>query len=263
MRARLFGRLTRPAVCAIGVWDPILPGHQELYRRLITHARDSELSSLIISINPDPVLHLYGASECPVYSDARARIAQMLSFGLDGVLHVRFQRRDIEATAADFFEVLDQEVEIAELWLGSRQTLGRFESGNFETIRELAKVRRIRLKRLPLQQLGTSGVRQLLREGNLREAAALVGRPPIRMRPASGVLRLAWHPGRYTAVPVPGPNAPVKGTSVELELNAQKSGLPRLVWPQKKVSCLAFVSGPGDLAALAGSGPAVLNRDDL
>lgn len=254
MRARLYGQLTRPAVCAIGVWDPILPGHQQLYRRLTAHAREAGLSSLIISINPDPVQHLYGASECPVYSDTRARITQMLSFGLNGVLHVRFQRRDIEATAADFFEVLDQEVEVAELWLGARQTLGRFESGNFETIRQLAQVRRIKLKRLPLQQLGTTGIRQLLREGSLREAVTLVGRPPIRMRPASGALRLAWRPGRYTAVPIPGPNAPVKGTFIELELNAQKSGLPRLVWPHQKVSCLAFVSGPGD-SALAGVGP--------
>jgi FAD synthase len=246
LRARLYGRITGPVLSAIGVWDPILPGHVQLYRRLSEFARESSLSPLAIAIDPDPVRYLYGASECPVYNDVDARIAQMLSFGLAGVLRVRFLQRDIEATAADLFALLDEHIQIAELWLGARQTLGRLEGGNFETIMKLAETRRMRVNRLPLESLGTHSVRQLLRTGHIVQALELVGRPPLRMYPKSGVLRMAWCPGVYRAVPIKDPNARIDGSSLELELTRPANGLPGLVWPDKQIKCLAFVSGPGD-----------------
>lgn len=255
MRARLFGRITRPAVCVIGVWDPILLPHKQLYQSLNQYARSNSLCSLAIAIDPDPVRYLHGAAECPVYNDVYTRISQILACGLDGVLRVRFVAGDIDRSAVDLFTVVDQCVEIGELWLGARQSLGRLERGNLAAIMRIADGRRLRVTRLPYQPLGTRLVRQLLKSGHVIDASRLVGQPPIRAHPRSGMLRLAWCPGTYKAVPMQRLDESREKSHLDLHLVPQTVGAPRLSWPDKKIRYLAFVSGPGDATGTLGSEP--------
>ena len=247
MKAHLHGCITGPAVAVIGVWDPLLPAHRELLERLCSHARQTSQSALAITIDPDPVQYLWGPCDLPVYHDVHVRSQQMLRCGLDGVLRVRFARRDIDATAADFFAALDPLVRIAELWLGARQTLGRLEGGNFDAITRLAEARQMCVRRLPPQRLEARQVRDLLRTGHLEEAARVVGAPPIHRRPESGKLRLAWRPGLYQALPLPSPDAALEGVPLTLPLRVRPRARPVLDWPGPHVPYLAFVSGPEDV----------------
>ena len=248
MRAVLHGRIGgRPAVAVIGVWDPLLSAHRELLAELCAHAAGRGMASLAIALDPDPVRFLWGTPDLPVYTDLATRVQQLLACGLDGVLHVHFAARDIEAGAADLFAVADRHVSLAELWLGSRQSLGRMEAGNFTTIERLATERGVRLNILPFRRLETRAVRECLRAGRVAEAATLVGQPPIQRRPRSGALRLAaWWPGLYRAVPVRHPACAADGEPLTLRLVKEARRLPRLEWPDPGIEYLAFVGGPGD-----------------
>ena len=248
MRARLYGRIDTPAVVAIGVWDPIMRPHRELFVRLAAHAARGGLASAVIALDPDPVRHLYGPHDVPVYNDPASRVRQLLGAGLDAVVKVRFTRDDVDGGAEALFTAVEPHVRIAELWLGARQTLGRFDRGSFSTIQRLADERDMRVTRLPHTPLRTRAVREHLREGALRPAIRVVGRPPFRMRPRSGSVALAWSTGHYEGVAVEDPTADVAGSVHRLEVLPRASRLPALEWPDPGIKYLAFVSGPGDAA---------------
>ena len=246
MKAHLYGHADNPVIAVIGVWDPILPKHKELFERLCSFARRTCSSSLVIAIDPDPVRYLYGIEDVPVYNDFKTRVQRIINCGVDAVLGVHFIRRDIEATAADFLAVIDPHVELKELWLGARQSLGRWEEGSFATVTKLAKLRGARVIRLPLQPLETYAVRRLLQAGHFAEAARLVGCAPIRRRPESGRLQMAWPPGHYQALEIDGPALESEGRLLELCLTPRAKALSRMDWPDKRIKRLAFVTGPSD-----------------
>ena len=247
MKAYLYGRLDKPVVAVIGVWDPLLPAHKVLFGRLSKQGVERSLSTLVIAIDPDPVRYLWGVSSRPIYNDVLTRIQQILHCGIDAVLRIHFVQRDIDATAADFFKVVDPQAQIAELCLGARQSLGRCRGGNFDAITEAANVRGMQVNRLPYERLDSGKVRDLLQSGRLIEAANIVGRPPIQSRPASGNLRLAWQPGLYQALPTPDPNVIPKGDLLTLALKKEGRRLPSLDWPDDQTKYLAFVYGPHDV----------------
>lgn len=246
MKSSLHGSVDRPVIAVIGVWDPLLPAHERLFEALRASARKQSLATLAIAIDPDPVRFLWGPSSRPVYSDASTRIQQILHRGLDAVLRVGFVRRDLDATAAELFRVVDPHARIAELWLGARQSLGRCQGGNAEAILAAANSRGIQVIRLPKERLESSRVRDLLQSGQLVEAAGIVGRPPILSRPASGKLRLCWCPGSYKALATADPNVAPRGRPLTLLLSKEGRKQPSLDWPDARTPYLAFVSGPGD-----------------
>jgi FAD synthase len=233
-------------VAAVGVWDPLLPAHEDLFRQLRSHAQQHGLAAAAIVLDPDPVRFLWGAAEVPVYNDIQTRVRLLLSSDLDRVVMVRFRRRDLFSGADDLFSAVLGCVQLEELWLGARQTLGRGDGNSFEAIVELGRPLGVVVKRRAFARLETQDVRELLAAGRLREAAQAVGRPPIRSRPRSGRLRLAWRPGLYQAAQLAGLEAEAGAKPIRVRLAADGNRLPKLEWPDPAIRRLAFVAGPGD-----------------
>lgn len=248
MKAVVHGHISGPVVAVVGSYDPFLPEHRQLMEQLGCYAHQHSLSAVAIVLDPAPPLHLYGPSEWPVYEDVNVRIHRMLRCGLDGVLRIRFFKKDLNATAADFFALAGSYFRIEELWLGGRQTLGVGPGGSQRTIAELAEQQGIRLDYLSRPGHSTSrlSIHHFLMTGCISEASNAIGHPPVRSRPKSGKLRLAWSPGCYRVVPLDRLDAAVTGPALELTLTPEATGLPGLQWPDRRIKYLAFVSGPGD-----------------
>ena len=250
MRASLFGEITAPAVAVVGVWDPLMPAHVELFEQLCLYAHGRGLSPLAIVLDPDPGVLRFGAAKWPTYDDVQTRIHLIQQFGPSAVLRASFTRTGLAASAADMFAAVLSRVELAELWLGAHQPLGAGESGSPETVARLAARHGVRITRLAETSVAkTAGeVRHLLATGQLRGATQLVGRPPVRSRPRSGTLALAWRTGNYRALPSRTPLTPHGPRELEVTLNAQADGQAGVGWPAPTASYLAFVSGPADRA---------------
>jgi hypothetical protein len=246
MNASVHGRIERSVIAAIGVWDPLLPVHLQLLDLLRARAHRQSLSPVVFVIDPDPARFLWGPAFRPVYTDPHARVQQMLDHGLDAVVRVHFARRDLDATAADFFSLVDAYAHLAEVWLGAKQSLGRCAAGNADAIGAAAAARGTKVFRLPYRPIYSRKIRDLLQSGHLAKASRIVGRPPIQSRPASDKLRLAWCPGRYGAIAIEEPNAAIKGRMFRVSLKREPRQLPVLDWPAAGVKYLAFVHGPGD-----------------
>lgn len=248
MKVSLHGSVTKPAVIAVGTWDPILPIHGRLFDELTCYARSNSLSSVIVVIDPPPTHFIGNDSARPVYTDVHARIKIIQGFGIDGVLRIHFRRADLSAGASELLDTMLPLVSVRELWLGMGQSLGRGIRGSVTTITALAAQHGICLRVMPAIQLSTRRVYQLLTSGRIVEAALVVGRPAIRSRPRRGSMRMAWGPGRYLAMPLSEPTDGIQSSAepVLLRLSPRPQGQPVLVWPGA-TRYLAFVCGPADL----------------
>lgn len=248
MRATFYGKVAGPAIAVVGVWDPMLGAHRELFEQIRCQAQRAGLPALAIVIDPDPALMLRGRAHWPVFDDIHTRVQRLFGSGFDAVLRIRFFENDLNAAAAEFFSLVDAHATLAELWLGAHQSLGRGVDGSQETILRLAGERGIQTHRLPPVKVlpPPYDIRQCLAAGRVAEAAEMAGRPPVRSRPRSGALRLAWRPGRYRVLPLASPLAPPTASPFDVELAAMPRGLPRLAWPDPAIKHLAFVGGPAD-----------------
>ncbi len=248
MKATVYGKIVGPAIAVVGVWDPLLHAHQELFEQVCCQARRNGLTSLALVIDPDPALVMRGAGKWPVYDDVRTRIQRLFTAGIDAIIHLRFVQDDLNAGVAEFFTLVNKHATLAELWLGAHQTIGRGPNGSQQAIFEAAEQRGILVHRLPLVRLMPPpyDIRQSLAAGRVAEVVSLVGRPPVRSRPRSGLRRLAWCPGQYQALPLRGLTTTTAESPIAIELVERPRGLPAFQWPDRGIKYLAFVSGPAD-----------------
>lgn len=246
MKATIYGNIDKPVMAIVGVWDPFLPAHQELFARLISEAAARDHASVAILLDPAPQMLMYGPSAWPVYDNLHSRIRQMMGLGLDGLLHLDFAREDLKAGASDFFETVTAQVNLAELWLGQHQRLGSGDLGSVETVNRVAELFEVRLERLPEADLGalSRDIRTLLGAGSLREAQNVVGRPPVMARPEALELECAWKPGLYQAKALTGRG--MAGETLYLELVQDQERRRFFKWPDQGIEFLAFIAGPGD-----------------
>jgi hypothetical protein len=204
------------------------------------------MDSVIVAIDPDPVQLLPGEPIIPIYNDVLTKVKIILSYGIDAVLRIHFSKSDVDRGALELFSVIMSKIKLSELWLGASQTLGRMEAGSFTTISRIADLEQIQITRLPHQPLQTRKVRRLLGAGCVVEAAEIAGRFPTFSRPKSGVLRLAWCPGRYGVVAAKSPVEEDYKDLRKVFLVSDSSGLAMLTWPSIMIPYLCFVVGPGD-----------------
>jgi FAD synthase len=255
MRTTLHGTVAGPVVAVVGVWDPFKLSHQTLLTQLRDASHTSGRASLAVLIDPAPgsisaVMRSYGTNGWPVYDSVPVRVRLILGLGVDAVLCVRFRRQDFAATAADFLDVVRTLVQLRELWLGAMQFLGPGSPGSPAAVAKYAQGHDFCLRVLPPAPLSVYDERLFLADGRLGKAIEQVGRPPTMTRPRSSTLRLAWRAGPYRARPLHRPGAPLEGADLDLELVAHQNAPGTLIWPDRKIHFLAFLSGPADLGAV-------------
>ncbi len=167
---------------------------------------------------------------------------------IDAVLLLRFFRKDLFAIAADFFEAIVPVTNVVELWLGERQNIGSGSDSSSTIVQQLALANGITIKRLPSVDLKKTSrdVRRSLWSGSVQDAFAVAGQFPQRVRPRTGSLRLAWHPGRYLALATTAIGESAEGQRIELDLVEDGQRIPRMAWPDARINRLTFIAGPAD-----------------
>lgn len=245
MRALLDRPVAAPAIAVMGVWDPVLPVHRQLFAEVIAHAHARNRAALAILLDPDPRWLLYGPARWPVYDDGETRRRLLRAVGFDAVLGLLFEAADIHGGAAEVFDRVTRQVRLEELWLGANQRLGSGDGGSASTVQRVAAQHHVALRRLPdvatLPQ--ANQVRGLLAQGRVTAAAAIVGHPPARRQPPDGTLRFAWSPGIYRAA---GTTSDAAVCHFVISLEAKPDGLAAFSWPQPTIRQLEFIAGPGE-----------------
>ncbi|MFZ6029895.1 MAG: bifunctional riboflavin kinase/FAD synthetase [Chloroflexota bacterium] len=167
----------------IGAFDGVHRGHQEIIARLVAAAKADASPAAVLTFFPHPLAVLRGL-DGPFYlthPDERARLLGAL--GVDAVITLPFTRQVAATSAAEFMHRLKAHLDLRTLLIGHDFALGRGREGTPECLRALGETLGYTVRLVsPVvdgdQIVSSTRIRTLLaNDGNVAEAAGLLGRP--------------------------------------------------------------------------------------
>ena len=190
-----------PTVLTIGAFDGVHLGHQQLIRSVVESARASNRRSVLVTFFPLPSIVLGRAT--PFYlTSNEEKLAELERLGLDVVVLVEFTLETAQIRAAQFVNLLIENLQMREMWIGHDFALGYKREGNAEFLRAMGVERGYTIHSVDAVMLdgrpvSSSRVRDALRAGDIGQANACLGRP----FQLSGVVVQGAHRGRKLGVP--------------------------------------------------------------
>lgn len=242
----------RPILAAIGVWDPFMQAHADLFHRLRASAEEQGLAPYALVLDPHPATFVNGRAGWPAFDDLAMRRPLIEATGVS-VAVIRFEHQDLAAGVRDLLDLVAEWATLQELWVGAGQSLGSGEAGSFATTGRVTEERNIKLHRLPAPTRGElgAGARKWLSAGRVSDAAAVAGRLPVRSRAEPARVTTFWKEGVYRAMTVRG--GLLDEAPVSITMEGPGDAPVAFDWPDSQVDRLIFLSGPGDESAVAGA----------
>jgi riboflavin kinase / FMN adenylyltransferase len=174
-----------PTILTIGNFDGVHLGHQALLRTLTktaeAHASPDAVTALV-TFEPHPLKVLRPDVPLSLLTTPLERMQIAAGIGIDvGVIHP-FTRDLAAMTPYEFLTVLKAQLGMTALVVGPDFALGRDRSGTLEALAELSNGLGYQLVVVEHIMQGDRSVRSktvrgLLADGDVREAASLLGRP--------------------------------------------------------------------------------------
>jgi len=165
----------------IGTFDGVHLGHQQLIRSAVESARASGRRAALVTFFPQPSVVL-GRAEPFYLTSNEEKLAQLELLGLDLVVIVEFTLETAQIRAAHFVNLLIENLQMRELWIGHDFALGYRREGDARFLRAMGIERGytvhqaapVILDGLPVS---SSRIREALQAGDVRQANACLGRP--------------------------------------------------------------------------------------
>ena len=175
--------LGKPSHLSIGVFDGVHLGHRYLLGKVIESARVSGHLSGVVTFDRHPEELLAPHKDIRYLTTPAERLELLSDLGLDFVVALPFTSQLAETTARDFVLALLDHLQMKELWMGPDFALGRGREGDGDYLDSLGQELGFRTHRPePFRHSGmvvsSSGIRALIREGRIADAAKWLGRYP-------------------------------------------------------------------------------------
>lgn len=172
-----------PSVVAIGKFDGVHIGHQALLAELLDRADDQALTPVVLTFDRNP-LAVIDPSRCPEELIGPGQRLQLLGqHGAAATLEVEFDHALAELPAEKFIEdYLVRGLQAKTVVVGTGFRFGAGGRGDVEMLRSSGQQLGFRVREVPPVELlgervSSSRVRELLRQGEVEQASALLGRP--------------------------------------------------------------------------------------
>jgi riboflavin kinase/FMN adenylyltransferase len=194
----------------IGSFDGIHRGHQEIIRSLTAGAHSLGCPAVVLTFFPHPDQVLRGRKDA-IYLTSPEEQAELLGqLGVDVLVTHPFNPQVASMTAVEFMTRLEEHLGLSHLWVGYDFALGRGRQGTVAVLRELGQDLGYTLDQfhpivLDGQVISSSRVRAALTQGDVEQAAQLLG----RHYSVSGVV--AHGDGRGRPLGIPTANLEVWG----------------------------------------------------
>ncbi len=196
-----------PTFLTIGNFDGIHLGHQALLRCLQTEAaaHSAPAKTALLTFDPHPLAVLRPHVPLQLLTTPEERLQLLAPFGLDLGIIQPFDQEFARLKPEQFMRLLVERLGLVRLVVGPDFALGRARAGTVAVLQALGTQLGYGVSVTPLVELvaGTSGevrshqIRQLLREGNVRAASQMLGRPYRVM----GIVEEGERRGRTIGVP--------------------------------------------------------------
>lgn len=172
-----------PAVAAIGVFDGVHLGHQALVRTCRERASAEGVASMVVTFDRDPDRVVAPDRAAPQLLELEDKVAFLSGLDVDAVVVVPFDAEVASMPPERFIdEVLLAACTPVAVVVGEDFRFGRSAAGDVEALRALGEARSFDVHAHPLVHvLGapvtSTRIRSLVAEGEVEQAATLLGRP--------------------------------------------------------------------------------------
>lgn len=172
------------AVATIGNFDGVHLGHQQIFRKVVQEARRNRCKSVVITFDPHPksVLH---PEKRPFYllTTPEEKLKLIASLQIDAVMLIPFSLDFAKTSARDFVcRILWEQLRIRKIFIGHDYTFGQGKEGNEEFLARYGRKLgfEVDVTNAVMEEgilISSTKVRNLIFDGEVKTAGALLGRP--------------------------------------------------------------------------------------
>jgi len=166
----------------IGVFDGVHLGHKHLISRLTENARRQNLLSGVVTFRQHPQDFLSPRDKLPLLINLVQRTKLLKAEGVDAVIALSFTAELARLTAVQFLKLLQKNLKMRGLVIGSDFALGKNREGDIDTLHSLGKKMNFSLTVVPPmiidgEVVSSTAVRKSLGDGNMKKVLKLTGQP--------------------------------------------------------------------------------------
>lgn len=193
-----FPNKSQPTAIAIGNFDGVHLGHQQILRRVLERARQERCLAAVLTFYPHPTQVLRPAEASPLLMALDQRLAAIAALGLDAALVVRFDADFSKISPEDFvLRYLVETMHARMVAVGENFRFGHRQAGDVNTLSDLGKRWNFDVASVaPVVANGvivsSTAIRKCIRDGQVEDAARMLGRPYAvegEIRPGEGLGR--------------------------------------------------------------------------
>jgi len=174
-----------PSVVTLGNFDGVHAGHRAVLGRAVEAARGAGAQSVAVTFDPHPLQVLYPDTAPDLITGLEQRLALIEATGINAVLVMTFTRELATWTPEEFVSrVFVQALHASAVVVGHDTRFGHRNSGDVNTLAELGAEHGFVVEVLEdlspddaPRRSSSSWTRELLAQGDVTAAAALLGRP--------------------------------------------------------------------------------------
>ena len=170
-------------VCvAIGMFDGVHLGHQQVIRQAVTDAHRHEATSLCITFDRHPASVIAPGHVPGLIQSLPQRLHAVETLGVDASLLLEFDEPMSRIRAQDFVRNLHRDLgEIKSLCVGAKFAFGHNREGNVELLKQLGQeldftVHGLASVALNGETISSSSIRQAIKAGDFDAANQMLGR---------------------------------------------------------------------------------------
>lgn len=180
-------RFKKP-ILAIGVFDGLHLGHQALISKAIDRAKVLKRDVCVLTFWPHPLHIVRPSLKLPLIISLSHRISVLEQMGIDECIVARFTKKFSEMSAGSFIKrYLVDKINPQEIFVGTDFRFGHNRSGSLEYFKKLGDSRGFVInivnpvpavkKKMGVEKISSTLIRNFIAEGNIKGAARLLGRP--------------------------------------------------------------------------------------
>jgi riboflavin kinase / FMN adenylyltransferase len=188
-----------PATClAIGNFDGLHLGHQQILRRVVEHASRENCLAAVLTFYPHPTKVLRPSEAPPLLMTLDQRLAAIAAMGIDAALVIHFDAEFAKISPEEFARRYVAETMRARfVAVGANFRFGHRQAGDADTLAEIGRQCGFEVESVAPVVVGSmivssTAIRKDVREGQVEEAARMLGRPYAlegEIRPGTGMGR--------------------------------------------------------------------------